>query len=86
MRLLKDKKAQGVIFSLVTMMVMILVAIIIVNTLIGSVSPDDTWSEDANNTWAATQTNIWLALGLVVIGIIIMGAVAILSFLRVGER
>ena len=84
MRLLKDKKGQGVIFSLVTMMVMILVAIIIVNTLIGSVSPDSTWTEEANDTWDATQTNIWLALGLVVIGIIIMGAVTILSFLKRG--
>lgn len=78
------KGAGGVIYVLITMMVTILVGIFIVNALIGSVTPDSTWSTEANNTWENTQTNIWLAFSLVVIGIIIMGAMAILSMMRGG--
>ena len=84
LRLRKNTKGQGVVFALVTMMVLILVAVIIVNALINSITPDTSWSEEANTTWANTQTNIWLALGLVVVGIIVMGAVAILGVLRGG--
>ena len=87
MRLLKDKRGEGgVIYVLVTMMVMILVGIIIVNSLIQSVTPDTTWTLEANNTWTATCSNIWLAFSLVVIGIIIMGAIAILSMMRGGGK
>jgi ABC-type Fe3+ transport system permease subunit len=85
LKLLKNKVgAGGVIVTLVSMMVMLLVGIIIVNALVNSQSPDDTWSEEANNTWASTVTNIWLAFSLVVIGLIIVGAVAILSYLNFG--
>ena len=63
---------------------MILVGVIIVNSIINSVDPDTTWSEEANDTWADTQTYIWLGFSLVVIGIIIVAAVAILSMLRGG--
>jgi len=85
-RLLSNKTAAGgVVFALVFMMVMILVGIIVVNSLISSVTPNTTWSLEANNTWTATKSNIWLAMGLVVIGIIIMGAFAILSMMRGGE-
>lgn len=84
MRLLKNLRGQGVIYVLITMMVTILVGIFIVNALIGSVTPDDTWSTEANTTWTNTQTNIWLAFSLVVIGIIIMGAMAILAIMRGG--
>lgn len=66
------------------MMVMILVGVIIVNSIVGSVAPDTTWSEEANTTWENTQTYIWLGFGLVVIGIIIIAAVAILTMLRGG--
>lgn len=85
-KLVKHKGGQGVVFALVTTMVLILVGIIVVNSLIGSITPDTTWSTEANTTWDNTQTNIWLALGLVVVGIIIMGAVAILGMLRGGFK
>lgn len=81
---LKNKKGISVVYALITLMVLILVAIYIVVALTGSVTPDDTWSEEANTTWTNTQANIWLALGLIVVGIIIMGAVAILGMLRGG--
>lgn len=76
--------AGGVIVVLIGMMVMLLVGIIVVNALINSQTPDSTWSEDANSTWTSVQTNIWVAMGLVAVGIIIVGAVAILSYLNFG--
>jgi hypothetical protein len=84
-KFLRSKKAAGgVIVTLISMMVMLLVGIVIVNALINSQVADDTWSTEANATWANTQTNIWLAFSLVVIGLIIVGAVAILSYLNFG--
>lgn len=84
-KLLHSKKAAGgVVVALISMMVMLLVGVIVVNALINSQTPDDTWSEDANTTWANMQTNIWIAFGLIVVGIIIVGAVAILSYLKFG--
>lgn len=84
-RLLKSKKAAGgVVIALISMMVMLLVGIIVVNALINSQTPDTTWSEDANTTWDNLQTNIWIAFGLIVVGVIIVGAVAILSYLKFG--
>ena len=76
--------AGGVIVVLISMMVMLLVGIIVVNSLVNSQTPDSTWSVKANNTWTATQNNIWVAFGLVAVGIIIVGAVAILSYLNFG--
>jgi uncharacterized membrane protein YidH (DUF202 family) len=76
--------AGGVIVVLIGMMVMLLVGIIVVNALINSQTPDSTWSADANSTWTSVQTNIWVAMGLVAVGIIIVGAVAILSYLNFG--
>lgn len=76
--------AGGVIVVLIGMMVMLLVGIIVVNALVNSQTPDSTWSEDANTTWENVQTNIWVAMGLVAVGIIIVGAVAILSYLNFG--
>lgn len=85
-KLLRSRKAAGgVIYTVIAMMIMIVAGILVVNALINSVSPDDTWSADANTTWTNTQTNIWLAFSLVVIGIIIVAAVAILSMLRGGK-
>ncbi len=78
------KAVGGVVVALISMMVMLLVGIIVVNSLVNSQTPDDTWSADANSTWATTQTNIWVAFGLVAVGIIIVGAVAILSYLNFG--
>lgn len=83
--LLKNKiGAGGVVVVLISMMVMLLVGIIVVNSLVNSQTPDSTWSEDANSTWTRVQTNIWVAFGLVAVGIIIVGAVAILSYLNFG--
>jgi uncharacterized membrane protein YidH (DUF202 family) len=83
--LLKNKTAAGgVVVALISMMVMILVGVIVVNALVNSQTPDDTWSADANTTWENLQTNIWIAFGLVVVGVIIVGAVAILSYLKFG--
>jgi hypothetical protein len=65
-------------------MIMLLVAIIVVNALINSQTPDSTWSVKANATWASVQTNIWVALGLVTVALIVVGAMAILSYLNMG--
>jgi ABC-type Fe3+ transport system permease subunit len=79
-----EKAAGGVVVVLISMMVMLLVGIIVVNSLVNSQTPDENWSADANSTWATVQTNIWVAFGLVAVGIIIVGAVAILSYLNFG--
>jgi ABC-type Fe3+ transport system permease subunit len=84
-KLLMNKKAVGgVVVALISMMVMLLVGIIVVNSLVNSQTPDSTWSLKANATWTSVQNNIWVAFGLVTVGIIIVGAVAILSYLNFG--
>jgi hypothetical protein len=84
-KLLHSKKAAGgVVVALISMMVMLLVGIIVVNSLVNSQTPGSTWSASANTTWASVQSNIWTAFGLVAVGIIIVGAVAILSYLNFG--
>lgn len=75
----------GVIYVLIGLMIMLLVGIIVVNALINSQTPDSTWSIKANATWAAVQTNIWIAMGLVTVALIIVGAMAILSYLNMGQ-
>lgn len=83
--MLRDKKGiGGVIYVLLSLMIMLLVAIIVVNALINSQTPDATWSVQANATWASVQTNIWIALSLVTVALIIVGAMAILSYLNIG--
>ena len=78
------KGVGGVVYVLIGLMIMLLVAIIVVNALINSQTPDSTWSLKANTTWASVQTNIWIALGLVTVSLIIVGAMAILSYLNMG--
>ena len=78
--------AGGVVVVLISMMVMLLVGIITVNALVNSQTPDSTWSTDANTTWTNVQSNIWVAFGLVAVGVIIVGAVAILSYLNFGGK
>lgn len=84
----EDKRAEGigagVVGTIVGIMVSLLIAIIIVVNLVNSQTPDTTWSADANATWATLQSNIWVALGLLVIVPIIIGAVIILSYVRRG--
>lgn len=76
------KGATNILMALITIAIMMLVAIIIVNALVNSVTPDDTWSEEANNTWDDTQTYIWLGFGLVAISIVVLAAYAILSSMK----
>jgi len=58
---------------------MLFVGVIIMVNFINSVTPDDTWSADANTTWSNAQTYSWTAMGLIAISIIVLGAVAIIS-------
>ena len=76
----------GVVYVLIGLMIMLLVAIIVVNALVNSQTPDSTWSAKANTTWINVQNNIWTALGLVVVSLIIVGAMAILSYLNMGGK
>lgn len=85
-RFLSNRKGVGgVIYVLLSLMIMLLVAIIVVNALINSQTPDSTWSEQANATWTSVQSNIWIALSLVTVALIIVGAMAILSYLNIGS-
>ncbi|MFA5365382.1 MAG: hypothetical protein WC325_09415 [Candidatus Bathyarchaeia archaeon] len=85
-RFLSNRKGiGGVIYVLIGLMIMLLVAIIVVNALINSQTPDSTWSLKANQTWTSVQTNIWIALSLVTVSLIIVGAMAILSYLNMGQ-
>jgi multisubunit Na+/H+ antiporter MnhB subunit len=81
----EHKAVGGVIYVLIGLMIMLLVGIIVVNALINSQTPDSTWSAKANTTWASVQTNIWIAMGLVTVALIIVGAMAILSYLNMGQ-
>ena len=79
------KAVGGVIYVLLGLMIMLLVGIITANALINSQTPDSTWSTKANSTWTSVQTNIWVALGLCAVALIIVGAMAILSYMNVGK-
>ena len=65
--------------TVVFTVVMMFVGIIVVVNFINAVTPDTTWSTQANTTWANTQTYTWTAFGLIAIGIIVLGAVGIIS-------
>lgn len=86
-RLVANTRAQegmgaGVIGVLVGLMVAMLIGIIIIVNLIGSQTPDATWTKKANDTWTSLQANIWIALTLCVIVPIIVGAVVVMSYVR----
>lgn len=86
MKLFANRKGMGgVVYVLIGLMIMLLVGIITVNALVNSQTPDSTWSLKANSTWTSVQTNIWIALGLVTVALIIVGAMAILSYLNIGK-
>ena len=76
--------AQSIIGILVGILVSVFIGIVVIVSLIGSVTPDTTWTASANTTWATLQANTWVALSLVVIIPIIVGAVAIMSVIRRG--
>lgn len=70
---------KGAVLAVVFTMVALFVGIIVVVNFINAVTPDTTWSTAANNTWANTQTYSWTAFGLIAIGIIVLGAAAIMG-------
>lgn len=78
----KRAEANGIIVTVLLMIIMIFVAIIIVTRFINSVTPDETWTDEANDTWDDAQANTWFALGFVVLGIIIAAAWFVISLVR----
>lgn len=78
------KFGAGIVGLLIGIMVTLLVGVIVVTNLVGSITPDSTWSASANSTWSTLQANIWVAFTLLVIIPIIVGAVAILGYMRFG--
>jgi len=88
-RLIRNKQGMakiggGIVGVLIGIMVTLLVGVIVVTNLVGSVTPDTTWSASANTTWSTLQSNVWVAFTLLVILPIIIGAVAIMGYLRAG--
>lgn len=84
---LKSKRAvTPVITALIALMITIFVGVIVIVNLVNSVKPDRTWSTSANTTWASLQANTWVAFALLAIIPIVVGAVAILSYLRFGGK
>jgi small-conductance mechanosensitive channel len=75
--------SRGVIGVLISLMVMMIIGIVVVQSLISSQTQAG-WSASANTTWTTLQSNIWVAFTLLVIIPIIIGAVAILGYLRFG--
>lgn len=65
--------------AVVVTVIFLFVGIIITVNFINAVNPDTTWSEDANTTWSNTKSYTWVAFGLIAIGIIVLGAVAIVA-------
>ena len=88
LKLRRNKKGlQGAIIAVVSTLILMFVGILVMTTFINSVTPDGTWSTTANATWTNVQSYSWTAVGLVAIGIIILGAVAILMIVgRMGGR
>lgn len=85
-RIVTNIRAQAggnVVGVLVGLMVSLLIAVVIVMNLITSQTQAG-WSLEANNTWTSLQANIWVALALLVIAPIIIGAVIILGYVRRG--
>jgi hypothetical protein len=74
----------GIVGILIGIMVTLLVGVIIVTNLVTSVTPDTSWTTEANDTWDALQANIWVAFTLLVILPIIIGAVAIMAYIGKG--
>lgn len=86
LRIVRNTVAQAggnVVGVLVGLMVSLLIAVVIVMNLITSQTQAG-WSTEANATWASLQANIWVALALLVIAPIIIGAVIILGYVRRG--
>lgn len=74
---------KGVIGLLIGLMVTMLIGIVVVQSLSTNIDRAG-WSADANTTWTDLQANIWVAYALIIIIPIIVGAVAILGYVRFG--
>lgn len=74
---------RAIVGTLVSVMVLMLIGLIVVNSLISSVSQAG-WSTSANTTWTSLTGNIWVAFSLLVILPIIIGAVALLAYVNFG--
>ena len=77
------KVGAGIVGILLSLMVMLLIGIIVVQALVNSQNTTG-WSTEAKSAWSALQSNIWVAFTLLVIIPIVIGAVAILGYLRFG--
>ena len=77
------KMGGSIVTILISLMVTILIGVVVVQALITSQTQTG-WSATANTTWTSLQTNVWTAFTLLVIIPIIVGAVAILGYLRFG--
>jgi len=73
----------GIVGIIIATLVTMLIGIIVIQSLVSSQTQAG-WSLSANNTWLALQSNIWIAFTLLCIIPIILGAVAILGYLRFG--
>ena len=84
-KLWRNKKAigmqAGIIGALVGILVSILIGIIVVQSLVTSQTQAG-WSTTANSTWVSLQSNIWVALTLIIIIPVIIGAIVILTYVR----
>ncbi len=72
----------GAVVAVIVTVILLFIGILVMTTFISSVSPTSSWSTTANNTWTNVQSYAWTAIGLIAIGIIILGAVAIISVVR----
>lgn len=84
----RDKRAAatlggGIVGAIVGIMVSLLIAIIVIQSLVASQTQTG-WSASANTTWTTLQSNIWVAITLLVIIPIIIGATVILAYVRRG--
>ena len=79
-------KGLGVVSVLVGIIVMMLIGIITITAVITSQGTGGKtgWSTNANSTWTTLQSNVWTAFTLLVILPIIIGAAAILAYLKFG--
>ena len=73
---------RGAVLAVITTLILIYVGLLVAVNFIGQVTPDDTWTTEANTTWTNAQTYTWLAFGFIALGILILGVVAILAALR----
>lgn len=73
---------RGAVLAVVTTLILIYVGLLIAVNFIGQVTPDTSWTAEANTTWSNAQTYTWLAFGFIALGILILGVVAILAALR----